>query len=170
MSYASSALTTFAQLLGTLTHLIAKAEESGKPDLLSARLAEDMFPLATQVRIATFQVLNTLNRLAGVEHTPDEGDPATFAEAHAMVAKAGEAVAATDASAFAGPDAPVEFDLPNGMAFALTAEEYVRDWTLPQVYFHLTVFYAILRAQGLALGKADYVPYMMRHLKTPVAA
>ena len=170
MSYARFALTSFDQVLGTLAHLIGKGEESGKSGLLDARLADDMFPLATQVRIATFQVHNTLNRLAGTDSAPDETDPATFAEAKASVEKARAAVASTDPAAFVGSDSAVEFDLPNGMEFALTAEEYVRDWSLPQLYFHVTAFYAILRAQGVALGKADFVPYMMRHLKTPAPA
>ena len=43
------------------------------------------------------------------------------------------------------------------MIFDLSAEQYVRDWALPQFYFHLMIAYAVLRAQGVALGKADYV-------------
>ncbi len=169
MSYATNTLATFDQMLGTLGHLLDKVEQSGKVDL-AARLAPDMFPLATQVRFTTYQVLNTLNRLAGTDLALDEEDPADFAEAKAMVAKARDAVKAAAPDAFAAADAPVEFDLPNGMAFALTAEEYVRDWSMAQFYFHLMAFYAIARAGGVELGKADYVPYMMRHLKQPAAA
>ena len=170
MSYVDSTLATFGQMLGTLAHLVGKAESSGKSGLLEARLAPDMFPLATQVRIATYQVLNTLNRLANAGIAPDETDPASFAEMQAMVAKAQAAVKATSATSFVAPDAPVEFDIPNGMEFALTAEEYVRDWSIAQLYFHVTAFYAILRAQGIELGKADFVSYMMRHLKAPATA
>jgi len=170
MSYATAALTTFDQMLGTLEHLLGKAEQSGKADILGARLAPDMHPLATQVRFTTYQVLNTLNRLAGGDHALAEADPADFSEARALLAEARDAVQATSADSFLPADAPTEFDLPNGMVFALQAHEYVRDWSLPQFYFHLMTFYSIARAQGVDLGKADYVPYMMRHLKAPATA
>lgn len=170
MSYAQSTLATFDQMLGTLEQLVGKIEQSGKPGLLEARLASDMFPLATQVRFTLTQVVNTLNRLAGAEIALGEDDPGSFVEAKATVAKVREAVQATSADAFLAPEASVEFDLPNGMAFALTAEEYVRDWSMAQFYFHLMAFYAIARAQGVELGKADYVPYMLRHLKQPATA
>ena len=67
----------------------------------------------------------------------------------------------------ADPDRAVDFTLPNGMAFAMQAHEYCRDWATPQFYFHLMAAYAILRAEGLAIGKIDYVGYMMKYLKQP---
>lgn len=170
MSYAHSTLATFGQMLGTLAHLLDKAEKSGNTDLIDARLAPDMLPLATQVRIAVFQVLNTLNRLAGADLAPEEEDPASFADAKAMVAQAQDAVSSTTAESFVAADAPVEFDIPNGMEFALSAEEYVRDWSIAQLYFHVTTLYAILRVEGIELGKADFVSYMLRHLKAPASA
>lgn len=167
MSYAHSTLATFDHLLGTLAHLIGKAEASGQADILDAKLAEDMMPLGAQVKLTAFQVLNTLNRMADANLSLETADPANFAEAKAMVAKAQDAVKAANADTFPAADAPVDFDLPNGMEFALTAEAYVRDWALAQLYFHLTTFYAILRAQGIAIGKADFVPYMMKYIKQP---
>ena len=55
--------------------------------------------------------------------------------------------------------------LPAGMVFDLTAEQYARDWALPQFYFHLMIAYAILRAEGVDLGKADYVAHMFAYLR-----
>ena len=55
--------------------------------------------------------------------------------------------------------------LPNGIILDLTAEEYARDWTLSQFYFHVMTAYAILRAQGVSLGKADYVAHMFQYLR-----
>ena len=52
----------------------------------------------------------------------------------------------------------------------MRADEYVRDWALPQYYFHVTAAYAILRKAGLELGKIDYVPYMMRYMRQPTTA
>ena len=55
------------------------------------------------------------------------------------------------------------------MTFDLDTLSYVRDWALPQFYFHLMSAYAILRAAGIPLGKADYVGFMFRYLRQPPA-
>jgi hypothetical protein len=54
------------------------------------------------------------------------------------------------------------------MTFTMEAHEYCRDWVIPQLYFHLTTAYAILRAEGVAIGKADYVGYMLKYMKQSV--
>ena len=170
MSYATAALATFTNMLGTLDHLIGKAaaHEQGEA-LLQAQLAEDMFPLATQIRFTITQVIVTLDRLGNLGGASDESDISGFADARSRIAAAQELVASTDSASWPAADAVVEFDLPNGMAFALQAHEYVRDWAVPQFYFHLMATYAILRQHGLPVGKADYVPHMMRYLKAPAA-
>ena len=63
------------------------------------------------------------------------------------------------------PDRPIAHALPAGMIFDLTADRYARDWTLPQFYFHLMIAYAILRSEGVDLGKVDYVPHMFAYLR-----
>ncbi len=69
------------------------------------------------------------------------------------------------------PATPIVHALPQGMVFDLTAEQYVRDWALPQFYFHVMIAYAILRAQAVALGKPDYVAHMFSYLRpTPPAS
>jgi hypothetical protein len=60
---------------------------------------------------------------------------------------------------------PIAHQIPNGMIFDLTAMQYARDWALPQFYFHVMAIYAILRGEGIALGKADYVSHMFRYLR-----
>ena len=168
MSYSTSAHTVFDQMLGTLDHIVGKAASSDQAGaLFEGRLAEDMYPLPTQVRFTIQQVVNTLNRLADAG-LPDPGeDCPDYAAARTIIATARAQLAAYPADTWLAADAPVEFDLPNGMAFAMQAHEYVRDWSLPQFYFHLMAAYSILRKGGLEIGKADYVPYMMRHLKKP---
>lgn len=170
MSYATAALATYANTLGTLEHLVTKAESHAKGEaLLQARLAEDMYPLHTQIRFTIDQVVTALNRLGNVAHAADNSDIASFADARARIAAAQALVAGTDPASWPGPGDMVEFTLPNGMAFAMQAHEYCRDWATPQVYFHLMAAYAILRAEGLAVGKVDYVGYMMKYLKQPAA-
>ena len=168
MSYATSAHTVFDQMLGTLDHIVGKAQGSEiAATLFEGQLAEDMYPLPTQVRFTIQQVVNTLNRLGGADLSdPEEACP-DYAAARALIATARRQLADHPAATWLPADAIVAFDLPNGMAFAMQANEYVRDWSLPQFYFHLMAVYAILRKEGLDIGKADYVPYMMRHLKKP---
>jgi len=168
MSYATAALATYANILGTLDHLVAKASAHEKSEaLLQARLAEDMFPLHTQIRFTLDQVVTALNRLGELELSSDESDIASFADARARIAATQALIAATDSATWPAAGDTVEFDLPNGMGFAMQAHEYCRDWATPQVYFHLMTTYTILRAEGLAVGKADYVGYMMKYLRQP---
>lgn len=168
MSYATAALATFANMLDTLDHLVTKAEGHEKGEaLLQARLAEDMFPLATQIRLTLDQVAITLKRLGNPEAANDDSDITTFADAHARIAAMRDLVAKTDRATWPAASETVEFALPNNMIFAMQAHEYCRDWATPQFYFHLMAAYAILRAEGLAIGKIDYVGYMMRYMKQP---
>lgn len=57
----------------------------------------------------------------------------------------------------------ISLDVPNGKIFEMTGSEYVRDWVLPQLYFHTSAAYAILRDRGVELGKADLVPHMFAY-------
>lgn len=171
MHLAETALISFDQLLGTLDHLLGKAAASEQGEaLLQARLAPDMFPLVAQVRFTTQQVYNTLNRAYGGEHSGADTDHASIAEARAHLAEVRALIAAARQTAPLPADAMVEFDLPNGMTFALTVSDYVRDWAVPQFYFHLMTAYAVLRHAGLPIGKIDYMGFMMQHLKAPPSA
>lgn len=170
MSYATAALATYANMLGTLDHLVTKASTHEKGEaLLQARLADDMFPLHTQIRFTLDQVVTALKRLGAPEIASDESDITSFADAHARIASVQALVAATDPATWPGAGDTVEFDLPNGMGFVMQAHEYCRDWATPQLYFHAMAAYSILRAEGLAIGKADYVGYMMKYLRQPAA-
>jgi hypothetical protein len=176
---------TYLQMLGALSAWLAKAEEqgpSGKAEaLLLARLAPDMFSLSTQVRFACVQAQEGIARLRGDALPPsiaellDEGrnaaeHPGSIADARRRIA---ETLAIVEAAAGGMPDVdpatPIAHALPQGMIFDLTAEQYVRDWALPQFYFHVMAAYAILRAQGIELGKVDYVAHMLAYLRPGTA-
>jgi len=168
MSYATAALATYANMLGTLDHIVTKAEAHDKGEaLLGARLAEDMFPLATQIRFICNMPGEALARLTGLDFASSDTDPATFAEARERIATAKALVAASDPATWPAAGDSVEFTLPNGMTFAMQAHEYCRDWAMAQFYFHMTAAYAILRGAGLPLGKADFVGYMFKYMKQP---
>lgn len=172
---------SFTQMLRALSAWLDKGARrmpgTGADALLAARLAPDMFPLTTQIRFACVQPYEAVARLTG-QPLPDTvaelltegragGDrPGTIADAQARIAAT---VAMLDALA---PDAldrdpaqPIAHALPNGMTFDLTVERYARDWALAQFNFHVMIAYAILRAEGVDLGKADYIPHLLPALR-----
>ena len=166
MHYAEFAFTTFRQMLGVADDCLSRAEAAGMGvEVLSASLAVDMFPLARQVLVLDWQVADMLSRCAGigVGAPRREDDPATWSEARQRIADTLARLDGVTPDACFGEDEPVSFELPMGIGFAMTAGEYVRDWAIPQFYFHLMALYAILRSQGLDLGKKDYVPYMWKY-------
>lgn len=142
----------------------------GELQLLAARLAPDMFPLPTQIRFSCGQALQAVTRL-GAAGAPDFADDAdSFAAMQDQIARTLGFLASVDPAALGDDDdRPVEFSLPNGMVFDLSAAAYVRDWALPQFYFHIVAAYAIMRHMGVPLGKADYASYMMQHLRPGTA-
>lgn len=172
---------SYVQMLKALSTWLDKAaaQKTGGDAgaLLSARLAPDMFPLATQIRFACVQAYEGMYRLKGaplppaVETLLDEGRNA--ADHPGTLAEARERIAATIALVEQLAAEPVDedgqraiaHDLPMGITFDLTADQYVRDWTIPQFYFHVMAAYAILRSQGVELGKADYVQHMFAYVR-----
>lgn len=165
-------ITVFTQqshaLLGQLTKAEKWCEEQGidQADLLDSRLAPDMFPLAMQLTFVAAQLLQPMRRLTGQE-LPDPAEAApTLAAQKARISAALDQISALAAEDINGdPDRMIGLELPNGMAFDLSAADYVRDWAVPQFYFHIMTVYAILRMRGVPLGKADYVPHMLRHAR-----
>jgi uncharacterized protein len=135
--------------------------------LLAARLAPDMLPLSSQIKIACAQSVDAVARLLGqpVSVTPEVE---SLADAKALIADTIAGLRAADTTAIdAAADKALALDLPNGMAFDLSGADYVRDWALPQFHFHTSMAYAILRQQGVAIGKADLLPHMMAHARKP---
>lgn len=186
MSFTRLLVPTYTHMLQALSGWLDKAQAQLPTEnaeaLLSARLAPDMFPLSTQVRFACVQAQEAVSRLRGETFPPsinellDEGrnageQPGTFSDAQARIR---ETVALLEALApdalDSEPGSPIAHDLPNGMVFDLTAEQYARDWTLGQFYFHLMTAYAILRSEKVELGKADYIPHMLPYLRTETKA
>ena len=169
---------TFTQMLRTLSGWLVKAERQ-MPEtagtLLSARLAPDMFSLSTQVRFACVQVCEAVYRLRGetfptcLAELREEGlsageRPGSIEDAQARISESVKLLDSLAPNAL-DSDKAIAHEIPNGMIFDLTAEQYARDWALPQFYFHLMTAYAILRSQGVELGKADYVPHMFQYIR-----
>lgn len=169
MSYAHSAHIVFADMLGTLDQLAGRAQAAGMPDnVLAEKLTEDMFPLELQFRVALNQVLLALNQVAGKTVPLEEAPSRSLAEIRERIAAVRLQLDDADPDAWAQPDAVVDLTLPNGVRFLMSAEEDIRDWIMPNFYFHVTMAYALLRNAGLAVGKMDFLPHMERH-KAPSA-
>lgn len=167
MSYSSAALATFDNMLGTLDHLAGKARDHGCADPLlnDAKLADDMFPLETQFRIAINQVYLALNRVWSMQIPLDEAAYAGFAEIRAAISAARARVSEARGIEAAPSDGTIDMTLPNGMRFVMQAHEYVRDWTMPNFYFHVTTAYGLLRREGVTLGKIDFMGFMLQYAK-----
>ena len=170
MTIAEQLKPTADNLLGTLDGLLAKAVEHGGDGLLGEKLAPDMFSLAAQVRIGCDQISGALRRTSDSTFSLPNDDDTTVVAARDRVASTRAALKAQPDASFVAPEATIDLALPNGMAFAMRADEYVRDWALAQLYFHVVAAYAILRAKGLAIGKADFLPYMARYAKASTTA
>lgn len=181
MSLTQFLIPTYTQMLRTLSSWLEKTQNQVAADeaeaLLAARLAPDMYPLSTQVRFACLQAQEATYRLRG-EPLPDTLDqlaqegrdggeqPGSISQAQARITEAlslleGLAPDALDD----GAERTISIELPNGMIFDMTGDQYARDWAVAQFYFHLMTAYAILRNQGIELGKADYVPHMFAYLR-----
>ncbi len=138
----------------------------GELQFIVARLAPDMFPLAAQVRFTCLQAMQPPTRLGSSGAPPLTDDATDFAGLQDQIAATLAWLDTVDAAVLdSDPDRAVAFDLPNGMAFDMTARTYVRDWAQPQFYFHLVAAYSVLRHMGVPLGKTDYVGYMMAYLR-----
>jgi len=163
-------LTTYDNMLGSLDSWLAKAAEHDRGDaLLEARLAEDMFPLARQIRFACNLPGEAMAGVAGVAYSSSDIDDTTLTAARERIAATRALIKGWRSTPFGADEARIEFSLANGMTFDLDTQSYVRDWALPQFYFHLMAAYSILRAAGVPLGKADYVGFMFQYLRQPAA-
>ena len=172
MTLHALAVPTFLQMLRNLSAQLDKGaafaadSELALEDLIGARLAPDMFPLADQVRFACHQAAEAtarLTRQAPPELVQVEPD---FAALQALIAATVARLEATPAEAFDGAaERAIELRMANGIVFDMTGEQYLRDWALAQFYFHLVTAYAILRHKGVALGKPDYVAHVIGYVR-----
>jgi hypothetical protein len=136
----------------------AAAKKIDAAVLLGSRLAPDMFALARQVQAATDLAKNGAARLAGLEPPRYEDNETTIAELKARVAKTVAFLKSLDAAAIdASADRELTFPLGPTNKGHMKGDDYLNHFVLPNVYFHLTAAYAILRHSGVELGKRDYL-------------
>src|ERR1700677_2176969 len=152
------------QLLTTLKPILAQADahvvaNSIEPDaFLQARLFPNMFPLVKQVQIAADFARGISARLAGVAVPVYEGKEKSFADLDGLLGQTLEFLDGVDASKFEGSEGN-EIVLRPGTPKEkkLTGQAYLSNYGLPQFLFHVTTAYAILRHNGLPIGKRDFM-------------
>ena len=159
----SASVPVFVRALNNLTHVLKKGEAFAKekgvdPDaLLQQRLIFDMLPLVKQIQIACDMAARGAARLAGVEPQSFEDNEKTLAEAYSRIERA---------LAYVNSFKPEQIDGSEARAIKLktrsgeqdfTGIEYLQQYTLPNLFFHCTTAYAILRVAGAPLGKTDFI-------------
>ncbi|MGB6310272.1 MAG: DUF1993 domain-containing protein [Steroidobacteraceae bacterium] len=136
-------------------HAAAKKFDSAV--LAQSRLFPDMHPLVRQVQIACDTAKGAAARLAGVDVPRHEDTETTFADLKARIAKTLDFVKSiTPAQVKDAESRPIEMKFPSG-SWKFTGIAYLRDFVLPNFYFHASMVYALLRKAGVDIGKDDYL-------------
>jgi hypothetical protein len=163
-SMSQASIPSLELALNALSAVLDKAEAyaaAKKIDasvLLNTRLAPDMFPLIKQVQTATDLAKNGSSRLAGVEPPRYEDTEKTIEELKARLAKTVTYLKTLDTAKIdASADREIIFPLGPVKKGEMNGADYLNHFMLPNVYFHVTTAYAILRHCGLELSKSDYL-------------
>jgi hypothetical protein len=150
------------KVLGSLSHCLdlaathAAAKKYDANVLLQSRLAPDMFPLVRQVQIACDQAKYAAARLAGKEAPSTPDTETTIDEAKARIATTIAFLDRFTAADFAGADDRT-VALPRWEGKSMMAVDYFLENALPNFFFHASMTYALLRHNGIELGKRDFL-------------
>ena len=154
---------TFLRQIENLDKLLAKAEayvaegKAQEPELLAAKLAEDMFGFAKQIQLVSDFAKSVAGRLAGAELPRFEDSETTLADLRARLAKTSAFLQTLPQASFDGAETR-DIEVPGrDRILHFVGDNYLLNFGLPNFYFHYTTAYDILRNQGLVIGKRDYV-------------
>lgn len=145
--------------LRAMDHIITEGEKHpNSASFPQARLYEDMKPLAFQVSAASFFTERVLARLTGEEPAEFKGEVASFADMHARIAHTQEALAKADKDTVNRKGEEVQTtDLPNIGVVDINGGAFAMGAVMPNLVFHVSIAYAILRKEGVPLGKLDFI-------------
>ncbi|MDE3115855.1 MAG: DUF1993 domain-containing protein [Pseudomonadota bacterium] len=150
-------------MLDSLSKILDKAVEQAKERdiplsaLLEARLAPDMHPLTRQIQIASDAAKGCAARLTGIEAPSFADTEASFPELQARIAKTIAFLKSVKPEQFEGGETrQVTLKLPQ-RTLEFTGLDFLRQVAQPNFYFHVTTAYALLRHNGIQIGKADYL-------------
>jgi hypothetical protein len=163
LSMYQASVPVFQKMLGNLKAILQKAEAHAaakKIDpavLLNSRLFPDMFALTRQIQIATDVSKGAVCRLSGTDIPSYEDKEATFAEIHARIDKTLALLATFKPEQIDGQEERDITITPGGTERKFKGQAYLLHWALPNFYFHIMTTYAILRHNGVEVGKMDYL-------------
>jgi hypothetical protein len=160
----SASVPVFVRMLNNMLGWLDKAEAHAKArkfdpnKYVGMRLTPDMLPFERQIQIATDHVKGCTARLAGLEPPKWPDDEKTLDELRARIRKAIDYAQSVPAEKMAGSDAR-EVTIPAGpnRTFTFPGEVFMKSFSLPNIFFHVTMAYALLRQAGVELGKVDYL-------------
>ncbi|BDU58881.1 hypothetical protein LMORI2_18630 [Limnohabitans sp. MORI2] len=160
----AQAIPDFIRTLTALSGILEKGAASAQARkidplvLTSARLAPDMFPLTKQVQIACDVGKLGFARLSGIEAPKFADTETTFEELQARIAKTIDYLRTVTAESLVGvEDKVVSFPAGPERVLKLKGRDFLYQWMTPNLYFHTTTAYAILRHNGVDVGKLDYL-------------
>lgn len=164
ISMSSAVLPTLQHMLRNLSHIVDKGEAHAQgrgfdpAALTQFRLAPDMLPFTRQVLIACDAAKNGVARLSGVEAPKFDDKETTFAELKERIQKTLDYLETVPAGALDGTeDKDITFPVGRDKTRTMKGEAYLKHWMLPNFFFHITTAYAVLRHNGVDLGKSDYL-------------
>jgi hypothetical protein len=136
----------------------ADAVKFDSVNLFGSRLAPDMFPLGRQIQIACDFGKSIPSRLAGVEVPKWEDNEVTMADFKARIAKTQAYLATFKPEQFKDAEKrDIEIPMRDGSKLEFNGADFINHFALPNVYFHVTTAYNILRHNGVAIGKRDFI-------------
>ncbi|RVU46467.1 DUF1993 domain-containing protein [Rubrivivax rivuli] len=153
-------LRTFSAMLVWLDKAQAHAEarKFDPNNYLTLRLAPDMLPFTRQIQIATDGVKGCMARLAGQEVPKWDDTEATLDDLRARIRKAIAYVESFNAAQIDGTeDKEIVLPMRSGDPLRFTGEGYLKHFVLPNLYFHASMTYALLRQAGVDIGKRDFL-------------
>lgn len=162
MSSAYASIVQLKKMLHNLDGWLGKAAEHAANkkfdpnNLVVARLAPDQYALARQVQAAVDAAKYAAARLAGQEAPKHEDNETTLEQLRARVATVVAYLEGFSEADFAGADDRV-IQLPFTPGMGISGADYLTELALPNTYFHLCMAYAILRHNGVELGKRDFI-------------
>ena len=164
ISMYSASVPVLQRQLGALLTWLDKAEAHAQArkfdtaNYLQLRLAPDMLPFVSQIRIASDAAKGCVARLAGRESPRFEDNEATWAELRERVCKTLDYVGSVPADAIDGSETrDITIPMRNRDALQFSGEVFLKHWALPNFFFHITMAYALLRHAGVDLGKGDFL-------------
>ena len=156
-------ITPLKRALNNLAHILKKGEEYANDKkiepavLLDARLFPDMYPIIRQVQIATDMSKGAAARLAGLEVPAYDDNETSFADLQARIAKTLAFIESINAAQLENSEKRDITITVRKVDLHFTGQDYLLKWVMPNVYFHVTTTYNILRHNGCALGKPDFL-------------